>query len=131
LARKKTTTLTEGELRMMEVVWTLGKASVRDVTDQLRGKDAIAYNTVQTMLRILEDKGYLQHQKQGRSFIYHPLVGRQQARNAALRHLLKRFFDDSPQALVANLLQNENMDMAELEQLKALIEQSEQDQNNA
>lgn len=130
MARKRTATLTEGELRMMEVIWALGEASVREVTDQLQDKEPVAYNTVQTMLRILEQKGYLLHRKEGRSFIYQPLVARQQARSAALRHLLQRFFDDSPQALMVNLLESESLDMAELEQLKALIEQSEKEQGN-
>ena len=128
MARKKTATLTEGELRMMEVIWEVGEASVRDVTEQLQGKEAIAYNTVQTMMRILEEKGYLKHKKQGRSFIYKALVGRKQARTAALQYFMSRFFDDSPQALVANLLDSDRLDLAELEQLKALIEQSEKEQ---
>ncbi len=128
MARKKTATLTEGELRMMEVVWELEQASVREVTEYLQEKESIAYNTVQTMLRILEEKGYLKHKKQGRSFIYHAIVGRNQARTAALQYFMSRFFDDSPQALVANLLNSDKLDMAELEQLKTLIEQSEKEQ---
>ena len=126
MARKPTATLTEGELRIMDVVWKLGEASVREVTEQLQEKESLAYNTVQTMLRILEDKGYVQHEKRSRSFIYQPLIGRNQARSTALRHLLSKFFDNSPQALMANLLDNEQVDLAELEQLKKLIQQSEQ-----
>ena len=100
MARKESKTLTEGELRIMEVVWKLQNASVKDVTDVLQAKEAVAYNTVQTMLRILETKGYLTHVKSGRSFIYHPVVERKKARSAALKQLLASFFDDSPQSLV-------------------------------
>ena len=122
MARKPAKTLTDGELRIMEVIWTMKTATVKDVTDALQAKEGLAYNTVQTMMRILEDKGYLQHEKQGRSFIFTPLIGRQSARAQALRHLLVRFFDDSPQTLMVNLLQDQELDRAEIKKLRELIE---------
>jgi len=70
MARKPSKTLTDGELRIMEVLWQKKNASVRDVCDVLNEKDDVAYNTVQTMMRILEDKGYLNHHKEGRAFVY-------------------------------------------------------------
>lgn len=125
MARKVSKTLTEGELRIMEVVWKLQNASVRDVAAVLQEKDSVAYNTVQTMLRILEEKGYVKHVKSGRSFIYTPVVERQKARSAALKQLLSSFFDDSPQSLVVNLLEDEELDASELQKLKELIAKSE------
>lgn len=125
MARKESKTLTEGELRIMEVVWKLQNASVKDVTDVLQAKEAVAYNTVQTMLRILETKGYLTHVKSGRSFIYHPVVERKKARSAALKQLLASFFDDSPQSLVVNLLEDEELTATDIKQLKKLIAKSE------
>ncbi len=125
MARKISKTLTDGELRIMEVVWDMKQASVKDVTAVLLEKESPAYNTVQTMLRILEEKGYLKHAKTGRSFVYSPLVGRNAARSAALKHLLSSFFNDSPQSLVVNLLEDEKLDAADLQQLKEIIEQSD------
>lgn len=125
MARKVSKTLTEGELRIMEVVWKLQSASVRDVATVLQKKESVAYNTVQTMLRILEDKGYVKHTKSGRSFIYRPLVEQRKARSAALKQLLSSFFDDSPQSLVVNLLQDEELDASDIQKLKELIAKSE------
>ncbi len=125
MARKASKTLTEGELRIMEVIWSLGSASVRDVAAVLQEKDSVAYNTVQTMLRILEEKGYLSHEKLGRSFIYTPLVERHKARSVALKHLLSNFFDGSPQSLLVNLLEDEELDASDMQKLKDLIAKSE------
>ena len=125
MARKTSKTLTEGELRIMDVVWKLQNASVRDVTAVIQEKDSVAYNTVQTMLRILEEKGYVKHVKSGRSFIYRPVVERQKARSAALKQLLSSFFDDSPQSLVVNLLEDEKLDATDIQKIKELIAKSE------
>ncbi len=125
MARKVSKTLTDGELRIMQVMWKLQNATVKEVTAVLQETEDVAYNTVQTMLRILEEKHYLQHTKHGRSFIYSPLVQQHKARSAALKHLLSSFFDDSPQSLVVNLLENEELDASEIQKLKELIEKSE------
>ncbi|PHS03565.1 MAG: MarR family transcriptional regulator [Blastopirellula sp.] len=124
MARKASQTLTDGELRLMQVIWRLGSATVRDVVVELEKKDKVAYNTVQTMLRILEEKGYLSHEKLGRSFVYSPIVERQNARSAALKKLLANFFDDSPQSLLVNLIEDEELDVADIQKLKGLISQS-------
>ena len=124
MARKASQTLTEGELRLMKVVWTLGTATVRDVVVELEKKGTVAYNTVQTMLRILEEKGYLSHEKAGRSFVYTAIVERHNARSAALKQLLSNFFDDSPQSLLVNLIEDEELDAADIKKLKELISKS-------
>ncbi len=123
MARKTSKTLTEGELRLMEVLWELKTASVRDVVNALSIKEAVAYNTVQTMLGILENKGYLEHHKEGRAFVYAPLVDRKTARSSALRHFIGSFFDGSPQALVQNLIQDENVDSIEIDRLRKLLQE--------
>ena len=125
MARKVSKTLTEGELRIMEVVWKLQTATVKEVAEILQKESTVAYNTVQTMLRILEGKGYVEHIKKGRSFIYSPLVKRHKARRAALQQLLANFFNDSPQSLVVNLLEDEVLDAAEIESIKELIAKSD------
>ena len=126
MARKPSKTLTDGELRIMDVLWSLKSASVRDVANALREKDDVAYNTVQTMLGILETKGYLDHHKEGRAFVYTPIVDRKSARSSALKHFLGNFFDGSPQALVQNLIQDENVDAMEIDRLRKLLDVSKQ-----
>ena len=88
----------------------------------LRKKRAVSYSTVQTMLRILETKGYVAHDKVGRAFVYRPLVDAGQARRRALRHLVSRLFNGSPSLLVLNVLEDDRIDEAELARLKQLIE---------
>ena len=121
MARKGSKTLTEGELRIMDVVWNLRTASVKDVTEVLQQSESVAYNTVQTMLRILEEKAYLKHTISGRSFIYRPIVEQSKARSSALKHILYTFFDDSPHSLMVNLLEEEELDAEEIRKLRKLI----------
>jgi len=122
MARTQSTTLTDAELRLMEVIWVQGPSSVGEVVEGLPGETPLAYSTVLTTLRILERKGYLRHEKQGRAFIYHPVVGRGEARRGALRHLLQRFFDDSPELLALNLIENDDLDLNDLARLKQMID---------
>lgn len=121
MARPRTKTLTEGELRIMDVVWRLQRASVREVADALRPRSDLAYNTVQTMLGILTEKGYLARVKEGRAYVYEATVTRGAARRQALAHLLDRFFGGSKRELVLDLVEDENVDAAELDELRALL----------
>jgi predicted transcriptional regulator len=121
MARKKSPTLTEAEHRIMAVIWELGEASVKDVADRLAETKDLAYNTVSTMLKILLDKGYVDYRKEGRAFIYRPLVDRRQARAKAVKHLLNRFFNNSPDLLIQNLLEDEQISTGELEELKQRV----------
>jgi predicted transcriptional regulator len=97
--------------------------------DALPKDPPTAYSTVVTTLRILEEKGYLRHTKEGRAFVYHPVVGRNEASRSAVRHLLRRFFNDSPELLVLNVLKDERIDPRELKRLRKLIEESEAKQS--
>jgi predicted transcriptional regulator len=122
MPRKPSSTLTEAELPLMEMLWRKRAATVAEVAEGLPKDKAVAYNTVLTMLRILERKGYARHTKDGRAFVYQPVVDRGQASRSAVRQLLSRFFHDSPEALVLNLLQDEALDERELERLKRITE---------
>lgn len=124
MARRRSVTLTDGETRLMHVLWDRGAASVAEVVKGVSGKHRPSYTAVQTLLRILETKGYVVHEKVGRRFVYRPLVARSEARRHALRHLLTRLFDNSPSLLVLNVLEDETIDPAELEQLRRAIEHS-------
>jgi len=108
----------------MEVLWDKGTATVGEVLEALSRRTSLAYTTVLTTLRILEQKGYLGHVKQGRAFVYHPLVKRQDARRHALRYLVSRFFEGSPELLVLNLLESEELDPRELKRLRKRIEET-------
>lgn len=123
MPRAKSPGLTDAELRLMEVVWKMGVATVADVVDGVAGDPPLAYSTVLTTLRILENKGYLVHSKQGRAFAYKPAVERDAARNNAIRHLLRRFFDGSAELLLLNLLESTEVSATELARLRKRIKE--------
>jgi len=118
---RQSPTLTEAELRIMEVLWQQGSATVQDVLDALPSKPALAYNSVLTTIRILEKKGYLKHVKDGRAHIYVPVVGRKDASRSEIRHLIRRFFGDSHQELVLNIVEAGDLDLEELDRLKEML----------
>lgn len=109
----------------MQVVWDKGRVTVGEVLEALPKRPALAYSTVLTTLRILEEKGYLRHIKEGRAFVYHPVVDRERASRRAVRYILDRFFNSSPELLVLNVLKHEPIDPAEWKRLKKLIDESE------
>jgi predicted transcriptional regulator len=123
MARKKSPHFTDAELRLMEVLWNKGSATVSDVLEGLKTKPALAYSTVITTLRILETKGYVNHTKEGRAFTYQPLIGRDEARQSAITHLLQRLFEGSPELLVTSLFEDRKISAAEMKRLRALIEE--------
>jgi predicted transcriptional regulator len=124
MPRKPSETLTDAELRVMEVLWERGEATVADAVEAL-GDLRLAYSTVLTTLRILEKKGYATHRQEGRAFVYAPVVDRKEARRSVIRHILSRFFDDSPELLVLNVLEQESVDMKEVQRLRRLVEAEE------
>jgi BlaI family transcriptional regulator, penicillinase repressor len=126
MARKKSPALTDAEAQVMAVLWRLQTASVGDVVNAINETRAVTYSTVQTILRILETKGYVTHKKVARAFVYSAVVDERQARRRALRHLVSRLFDGSPSLLVLNVLEDEEIEPAEREQLRKLIERTSQ-----
>ena len=122
MARRRSPVLTDGEARLMAVLWRKGRATVGEVVTALKARRSPTYSTVQTMLRILESKGYVAHEKSGRAFVYRPLIDQKAAQRSALSHLVSRLFDGSPSLLVLNVLEDEQIAPAELERLKKLIE---------
>lgn len=121
MARTPSSTLTEAELRLMKVLWKRGPSSAPEVVEALEGEVSLAESTVRTMLGILREKGYVEAQPRGRAQVYHPLVERSEARRQALRQLMSRFFDDSPEELVLNLLGDEQLDADEVARLRKLV----------
>ena len=125
MARKRSPTLTEAELRLMEILWQKGSATVNDVLEELPKRLSLAYNTVLTTLRILEKKGYILHEKEGRAFVYRPVMGRSEARRNAVKYVVSRFFNNSPELLLLNVMEHEKIDQDELKRLKKLIAEGE------
>lgn len=119
---RKSPTLTEAELRLMDVLWQKGSATVHQVMEALPEKPSLAYNSVLTTIRILEKKGYVKHVKDGRAHIYLPLIGRKEATRFEVRNLVSRFFQNSHEALVLNILEDQNIDADELKRLNELVE---------
>src|SRR5256885_1763174 len=105
MARKRTSTLTNAEHRIMEVIWARGSATVADVVQALRGRDA--YTTILTLMRILTTKGYLSAYKEGRAHVFTPRVDRNTAARKAVHQLLSKFFSGSPGELVMSFLREE------------------------
>jgi predicted transcriptional regulator len=124
MARRPSTALTDAELRIMRVLWDRARATVGEVVNGLDGPEKPAYNSVLTILRILERKGFVTHEKDGRAFVYLPAVDRSQAQRSAVSHLLSRFFNGSPEALVLDLLGHDRVDEAELRRVRDLLERA-------
>jgi BlaI family penicillinase repressor len=119
-------TLTPQELALMKVVWALGRATVRQVYEAVRETRPIAYTTVMTMLRILEDKGYLKKVLQDRAHVYQPVKPRQQVIGAMLREFLDRVFDGAPDRLLLHLARDNKLSEKQKRLVKQLIEEIEE-----
>jgi predicted transcriptional regulator len=120
---RKSVTLTEAELRLMDVLWMKGASTVQQVLEFLPKKQPLAYNSVLTTIRVLEKKGYVKHVKDGRAHVYMPLVGQQEATSSEVRHLVSRFFKNSHELLVLNILQDQSIEAEELARLREMLEE--------
>jgi predicted transcriptional regulator len=116
--------LSRRERQIMDFLFRTGRATAADVMEGL--SDAPSYSAVRALLRILEQKGHIRHEEEGRAYVYMPLVRRDAARQTALTHLLKTFFDNSAEQAVAALLaiKGEKMSGAELERMSRMIEKA-------
>ena len=122
---KQSGTLTEAELRIMNVLWLKGSGTVQQVLDSIMQKPTLAYNSVLTTIRVLERKGYLKHLKDGRAHVYTPLVGQQEATRSEIRHLVSRFFKNSHEQLVLNVLEDQGIEPEELAHLRQMLDRAE------
>ena len=113
-------TFTDRELDVMGELWTLGSATVAEVQERL--PDTLAYTTVLTILRTLEQKGYVGHEEEGRAHRYKPLVKREAAGARALRRMVDKLFKGSPELLLTQLVSERNLSDAELRRLRRLLD---------
>jgi predicted transcriptional regulator len=109
----------------MNVLWGKGSGTVQQVLDSITQKPALAYNSVLTTIRVLERKGYLKHLKDGRAHVYTPLVGRKEATRSEIRNLVSRFFKNSHEQLVLNLLEDRGIEPEELARLRQMLDRSD------
>ena len=129
MARSKSNQLTDGEQSIMEVLWKNGQASVREITDALSIEKQTAYTTVQTLCKILAEKGYADFRKEGKAFIYVPKITQKEARQSALTSMLNKFFGGSPKVLAQHLMQETDIDIDDLETLQRQIDESQIDES--
>jgi predicted transcriptional regulator len=118
-------TLTEAELRIMNVLWGRGSGTVQEVLDSITQKPILAYNSVLTTIRVLEKKGYVKHLKDGRAHVFTPVVGQKEATRSEIRHLVSRFFKNSQEQLVLNLLEDQGIDSDEIGRLREMLVQKD------
>jgi BlaI family transcriptional regulator, penicillinase repressor len=112
---------TRAELPILQVLWELGQGTVEDMVRGLRSSPPANYKTVQTLLRIMEQKGFVRHHARGRVFVFEPLVTREEVGGLSVRNLLQQTFRGSPTELLMNLLEGSPVDASELDELEALI----------
>lgn len=119
---RKSNTLTEAELRLMRMLWARGgESAVADLVAAMPEGETLAYTSVLTTIRILEQKGYVRHRQEGRAFLYSPCVAEHEASRSEVRHMMRRFFGDSRERLLLSLLGDDEIDRDELDRLKQAI----------
>ena len=133
MSRRRSSALTDGELRIMRALWDLERATVTEIIDRMgRRESAVpAYNSVLTMLGILERKGYVTHRKDGRAFLFEPAVDRRAARKNALANVLSKFFDGSRSLLILDLVGQEALEPDEVARVRQLLDQAGKDSPKA
>src|ERR1700685_1202559 len=124
---RKSNTLTEAELRLMKMLWARGESAVSDLVAAMPEGEALAYTSVLTTIRILEQKGEVPHGREGRAFLYSPCVQEQDASRSEIRHMMQRFFGNSRERLLLSLLGDEEIDAEELQRLKEAIARTAED----
>jgi predicted transcriptional regulator len=122
---KRSNTLTEAELRIMRILWARGESLVSDLVSAMPESAPLAYTSVLTTVRILEQKGYVEHRQEGRAFLYSPCVAEYDASRSEVRHVLHRFFNNSRERLMLSLLGDGEITPEELQRLKDAIAEAE------
>ena len=128
---KKSITLTEAELRIMKILWLRGESVVSDLVAAMPEGENLAYNSVLTTVRILEQKGYVEHRQEGRAFVYWPCVAEHEAGRSEVRHVLNRFFGNSRERLLLSLLGDEELTPEELQRLREAVQNAAEDPKGA
>jgi predicted transcriptional regulator len=112
---------TPGELRLLRILWRIGEGSIEDILKAADESPAPNYKTVQTLLRIMERKGQVDHSQKGRAFVFRPLIGRNDVHRLSIRDVMKKYFTGSRTELLVELLRDERIPARELRELENLI----------
>ena len=120
--KKKSEFLTEVELEFMTELWALGQGSVRNVLARLAPERNLAYTSAATILRIMDEKGFVTSEKQGKTFIYKPALAKNTYQSKTLRDLSEKLFDGTPASLVARLVNDDGISEEALEEIRALLD---------
>jgi len=123
MARPGSETLTPREAQIMEVLWNAGSATAEQIRSELPGESHDS--TVRTLLRVLEEKGYVRHTARGKAYVYWPAVKRASAERKAVRSLVQRFFGGSAEALVLRLIEDDQLTPDQLDELRRQLESRE------
>jgi predicted transcriptional regulator len=123
MPRKPSKTFTEREMEIMRVIWELGEATVKQIQQQLPGKRH--YNSVLTIIRVLERKGHLTHREEGRAYIYRATKSPEEARRRTLGHLITRMFEGSPSSLVLHLVETGDLTEDDLKAIRQTVRQKQ------
>ncbi|MEO8315334.1 MAG: BlaI/MecI/CopY family transcriptional regulator [Pseudomonadota bacterium] len=120
-ARVRQKPLTAVELELMNIVWDIGPCTVAQMLEALPAGRDLAYTSVSTIVRILEQKGYVRSEKAGRGHRYSALVSKDAYQASSLKHLVRNVFDDTPSLLVRRLLDSDALDAEDLKQIRELL----------
>ena len=123
--RRGSTTLTSGELEIMHVIWSLGRATVRDVYETLRQQRKVAYTSVMTVMKILEHKGHLKKELVERAYVYQPAQPRQQVLGVMVRDFVDRVFQGAARPLLVHLVEDRRLSREDLDEIRRLLRKSE------
>jgi BlaI family penicillinase repressor len=121
MAKKKLPAMSPAETEILRLVWQLNEATVQQIRDRLPADRSLAYNTVQTLLSRLEQKGYLKHREKGRAHVFSPLVRPQEVIKTTVRDFLGRLFGGDPKPLVQFLAEDGKIDEEDIKRLRELI----------
>ncbi len=122
MARKKLSSLTDLEIDIMNIVWRLRRATVRQIVDSLRDQRPLAYTTVQTVLSILNQKGVVRYTREGRAFVYTAIVKPEGVRREVIQAVVDKLFAGSSQSLVLHLIESDALTAEEAESLRNLLD---------
>ncbi len=122
--RRKSPTLTEQELEIMKIVWQLGVATVRDVYETLLTRRKIAYTTVMTMMKIMEEKKYLRRKLEGRAYVYEGTRPKKQMIRELVSEFINRVFNGSAEPLVAHLVEERHLSEKDLRQIARMVREN-------
>ncbi|HEY1240873.1 MAG TPA: BlaI/MecI/CopY family transcriptional regulator [Bryobacteraceae bacterium] len=122
--RHRSRTLTEQELEIMKVIWERERATVRDVYEALLERRKVAYTTVMTMMKILEQKGFLKKTQEDRAYVYRPAQAKRQVIGAMVRDFINRVFNGSAEPLLVHLVEEHHLSQKDLEEIARLRRKS-------